>query len=189
MADNRGEDLGNALAPLVEIVFSPLFPVMLITLCGVSFVLSGPLGLPQFVLFFGLAVGAVEYARSHTWAMLALIAFVIAALPLARTGFREHATHTSRVVGHWVAAALFFAATLWLAHAWPYSGSGFQQIVFGLLLFTLWAHVCETALGTVKLILLSRPQPGREVVEAQKAHGDARLAGEAEAVALLNSKK
>jgi hypothetical protein len=31
-------------------------------------------------------------------------------------------------------------------------------------------------------------QPGREVVETQKAHGDARLAGEDEAVALLNSK-
>jgi len=32
-------------------------------------------------------------------------------------------------------------------------------------------------------------QPGREVVETQKAHGDARLAGEAEALSLLNSKK
>jgi hypothetical protein len=32
-------------------------------------------------------------------------------------------------------------------------------------------------------------QPGREVVEEQKAHGDARLAGEAEALSLLNSKK
>lgn len=40
-------------------------------------------------------------------------------------------------------------------------------------------------------VLDARPtaQPGREVVEAQKAHGDARLAGEAEAVRLLNSKK
>ncbi len=34
-----------------------------------------------------------------------------------------------------------------------------------------------------------KPQPGREVVETQKAHGDAQLASEAEAVALLNSKK
>jgi hypothetical protein len=32
-------------------------------------------------------------------------------------------------------------------------------------------------------------QPGREVVETQKAHGDARLAGEAEALSLLNPKK
>ncbi|MBI3677358.1 MAG: hypothetical protein HY243_12165 [Proteobacteria bacterium] len=32
------------------------------------------------------------------------------------------------------------------------------------------------------------PQPGREVVETQKAHGDAQLASEAEALTLLNSK-
>lgn len=34
-----------------------------------------------------------------------------------------------------------------------------------------------------------KSQPGREVVEAQKAHGDAQLASEAEAVALLSSNK
>jgi len=40
-------------------------------------------------------------------------------------------------------------------------------------------------------VLDRRPaaQPGREVVETQKAHGDARLAGEAEALSLLNPKK
>jgi hypothetical protein len=32
-------------------------------------------------------------------------------------------------------------------------------------------------------------QPGRELVETQKAHGDARLAGEAEALSLLRSKR
>lgn len=34
-----------------------------------------------------------------------------------------------------------------------------------------------------------KPPPGREVVETQKAHGDAQLASEAEAVALLTNKK
>ena len=34
-----------------------------------------------------------------------------------------------------------------------------------------------------------KPPPGRDLVETQKAHGDARLAGEHEAHALLNSKK
>jgi hypothetical protein len=33
------------------------------------------------------------------------------------------------------------------------------------------------------------PPPGRELVEQQKAHGDARVAGEAEALSLLRSKK
>jgi len=34
-----------------------------------------------------------------------------------------------------------------------------------------------------------RVQPGREVVETQKAHGDARLASESEALSALNSRK
>lgn len=189
MATSASEDFGAALAGFIQIVFSPLFPVMLITLCGLSWLLALPFHLPQFALFASLSVLAVESARANIWVALGLGVFVIASIPLARVGFREHAAKTSRVVGYWVAAALYGAFLLWLASAWSYSGSGAQQLVFGLLLFCFWAEVCETVLGTVKLISLARPQPGPEVVEAQKAHGHAQLAGEAEAIALLRSKK
>lgn len=189
MATSAGEDFGQALASLIQIVFSPLFPVILITLCAVSYALTFVFHLPQFALFAFFATSAIEYASGHLWAALALAAFVLAAVPLARVGFREAATQTSRVVGNWVVAALFGGGLIWLAQAWPFSGYNFQQLAFALLLFCAWVQVCETVMMTVKLVALSRPQPGREVVESQKAHGDAALAGEAEAVSLLNPKK
>jgi hypothetical protein len=113
---------------------------------------------------------------------------VLAAVPLAWIGFREAETRTSRVIGYWVAAALFAGGLIWLAHAWEFSDGGFQQLLFAFLLFALWAHIWETAMMTAKLFALSRPQPGREVVEQQKAHGAAALANEAEALSLLNPK-
>lgn len=189
MATSASEDFGVALAGLVQIVFSPLFPLMLMTLCALSFVLALPFHLMQFVLFAGLAWAFFNYATQHLWAMLAFGVFVVAAFPLTWIGFREHVTQTSRVIGYWIAAALYGAGMLWLASVWPYSGGVFQQLVFGLLIFCWWAHVCETLMGTFKIIALSRPQPGPEVVQRQKVHGDARLASEAEALSFLNSKK
>lgn len=54
-----------------------------------------------------------------------------------------------------------------------------------LLLFVTWGGLWEAALGTLKIVLANRPQPGREVVETQMAHGHAQVAGEDEAAALL----
>lgn len=173
----------------LQLVFSPIFPVLLITLCGVSFLLTFVFGLPQFGLFASLSVAAFQYSLGHLWAMAALVVFILAAVPLAWVGFKEAETRTSRVIGHWIACAIFAAGTLWLASAWPFSRSGFQQIVFACILFALWGEVCDTIMITVKLIALSRPQPGPEVVEAQKAHGDAAVASEAEALSLLNPEK
>ena len=189
MATSAGEDFGQAFAALIQIIFSPLFPVIAITLCGASYVLTFVFHLPQFALFAFLAKFGIEYAFGHIWAGLALAVFVLAAAPLAWVGFREAETRTSRVIGYWVFSGLFGGGIIWLGHAWPFSGTGFQQIVFALLLFCVWAEVCETMMITVKLVALSRPQPGREVVERQKAHGDAALAGEAEAGSLLNPRK
>jgi hypothetical protein len=189
MANTPGEDFGQALALFIQIVFSPIFPLLAITLCGVSFLLTFVFGLPQFALMASLSIAAFEYCRGHFWAMAALVFFILAALPLAWVGFKEAETRTSRVIGHWVACAIVGGGILWLASAWPFSGSGFQQIVFAILLFAVWTDVCQTAMITAKLVALSRPQPGPEVVEAQKAHGDATVASDAEAVSLLNFKK
>lgn len=189
MSTSAGEDFGTALGQFLQIIFSPIFPLGLITLCGVSFLLSVTFGMPHFALFFLLALGAVEYARGHLWAMLTLIAIVLGALPLAWVAYKEHVTKVSAVIGHWVFGGLWGAGVLWLARVWSFTGSGFQLIIFALLLFTWWMDVCDMLLGTVKLIALARPQPGREVVDAQKAHGDARLAGEDEAISLLNPKR
>jgi len=188
MPNTGSEDLAQAFAMFLKIVFSPIFPLLAITLCGVSFLLTFVFGLPQFALFAGLSIGAFQYSLGHLWAMAALIVFILAALPLAWVGFKEAETRTSRVIGHWVACAIFAGGTLWLASAWRFSGSGFQQIVFACLLFSVWAEICDTIMITLKLVAFWRPQAGPEVVEAQKAHGDASLASETEALSLLNPK-
>jgi hypothetical protein len=190
MASSATEDILNSLFQLIQIVFSPLFPVILLTTCLAAFLLTFVFHLPQFVLFAYLANSAFDYALGHLWALAALAVFVLAALPLALVGFREHAAKTSSVLGGWIVVALMGGGTIWLANEWAFDDqSSLQQFVFAWLLFCACVGFCQTLTGTLKLIALSRPQPGREVVEAQKAHGDARVAGEAEALSLLNSKR
>ncbi len=186
---NQGEALGQTTVALFRIVFSLLFPAVVISLCGVSYLLTYGFNLPQFALWSELAGWAVAYAQTNTWAMLALIAFVVAAVPLARVGFREQAARSSSVIGGWVAAAIFAGGTIWLATVWTGDPTNFEELVFAFLLFAAWGGICEALITTLKLIEQNRPQPGPEVVVEQKAHGDAQLAGEAEAISLLNSKK
>ena len=186
---NQDDGLAQMTAGVVQLVFSLLFPILLVTLCGVSYVLVFGFHLVQFGLWAYLAMQAVAYAKGNTWAALALTVFVIASVPLAKVAFREHATRTSGVIGGWVGAGIFSGGTIWLATAWPAEDSGMQMIVFAFLLLASWGCVCEAIMSSLKLIAQNRPQPGPEIVEAQKAHGDAQLAGEAEALSLLNSKK
>ncbi len=189
MTTSAGEDFGVALAQLIQLVFSLLFPFMVLTACAASAILTFVFHIPQFALWAFLAGAAWSYATTNLWAMLALIAFVVAAFPLAWVAFREHAARASGVIGGWVSVAVFGGGSIWLAFAWPFSGSGWQLIVFAFLLLGTCEVFSQAIIGSLKIAAISRPVPGREVVEAQKAHGDARLAGEAEALSLLNSKK
>ena len=186
---NDSDGFAQATVALFQIVFSLFFPVIVLFTCASSYALTFVLHLPQFGLWAGLTMQALAYAKDNHWAALALIGFGLAALPLARIGFREHAARASNVVGGWVAAAIFTGGTMWMASAWPADYSGMQGVVFAFALFASCSAIFEALLHTLKLIDQNRPQPGPEVVVAQKAHGDAQIAGEAEALSLLNSKK
>src|SRR5208282_5750057 len=96
-----GEELGKAGAALIQIVFSLLFPLIVITLCGVSYLLAVVLGVPQFGLWAHLALLAARCAAVHLWAAVAIVVFVLSALPLAWVAFREHATRASHFLGGW----------------------------------------------------------------------------------------
>jgi hypothetical protein len=186
---NQNDGLALALVSLVRLVFSLLFPLILITLCGVSYLLATRLGLPQFGLWGALALWAMGYAGTHAWAAVGLIALVLLALPLAWVALKEEAARASAVIGAWATAVVFSGFTYWLSTVWPYDGSMVQGSVLAFFLLGSWIAVCEAVLGTLKALVQLRPQPGPEEVIAQKAHGDARVAGEAEALALLNAKK
>jgi hypothetical protein len=182
---NQNDGLATATVSLFQIIFSLFFPLIVIGTCAASYVLTVQLHILQFGLWFGLLLEALAYAKDNHWAAVALIVFGLAALPLARIGFREHAARASHVVGGWVTAAIFSGGSFWMSTAWPFDYSGVQALVFGFALFASCSAIFEALLHTFKLREQNRPQPGPEVVTAQKAHGDARVAGEAEALDLL----
>jgi hypothetical protein len=189
MSDAMSEGFTQAGVNLFRLVFSLMFPIVLVTTCVVAGILAYGFGIPQFALLWVLAGGVIGYAATNLWAGVALAVFVLASVPLAWVAFRELALRISSVLGAWVTAIIFCGFSLWLSTSWAYDSSGWQQLCFAFLLFMGWSAVCEALVGTLKLVFHIRPKPGREIVEKQKAHGHAQLAGEAEAVSLLKKKR
>jgi hypothetical protein len=166
------EGVGEALAALLQIIFSLTFPLMIITLCGASFALMTALHAPEFALWPGLATGAFQYAKDNTWAAIALGLFVLAALPLAWVGFREREIRVSKAILEWVITAIVFAFIFWLRTAWPYSGSGWQMLAYGLLLFVGWNGVVESLLSTLVIVgHVRRNRPRPVAPPRQEPHG------------------
>jgi hypothetical protein len=166
------ESVGEFLAELLKIVFSLTFPLMLITLCGASFVLVRLFDMPELGLWFVLAVSAVECATSNIWAAVALAVLVLAALPLAWVGVREREIRISKAILEWVITALLFAFIFWLRTVWPYSGSGWQLILFAFLLFGTWNGVIEAAMSTLVIVLhVRRNRPRPIAPPRQEPHG------------------
>lgn len=172
------EGVGEALAALLQIIFSLTFPLMLITLCGASFVLMATLHAPELGLWAALAVGAFQYAKDNTWAAIALGLFVLAALPLAWVGFREREIRASKAILEWVITALVFAFILWLRTVWSYNGSGWQMLAYGILLFTGWNGVIESGLSTFVIMAhVRRNRPMPVSPPRQEPHGSRKERG------------
>lgn len=184
-----GNGMEQAVTSVFRVVFSLLFPLALLLSCVAAVILTVA-GYTQFAFLAGLGLWLVEAAKGHqVWAEFVLLGLVFGSLPLARVAYRELAIVPSNAIGSWVAVVLSALFTGWLAKVWPPEQSVFQAIVFAFLLFGIVGTLCEAVIGTLKLLELNRPKRGPEVVEAQKAHGDARLASEDEAVSFLNSKR
>lgn len=189
MATTASEDFTRAGVLLFQVIFSLMFPFLILLTCLASYILTYWCHLPQFA-FWALLFGmAFEYAQGHLWAMLALVVVAIVALPLAWVAMREWPVTLSKLIGGWVVVAGLVAAVVWLDTVWPLNWSVWQAVTYGIALLLTCAGLCDALLSTFKMLSLRQPRRGREVVEAQKAHGDARVASEAEAVALLTSNK
>jgi hypothetical protein len=168
-ANSNGAQFVGAL---FQVVFALTFPLMLITLCGLSFVLAVGFHLPQFGFWGGLASIAIEYARTNTWAGVALGLFALAALPLAWVAFREHEVRASGTIGSWVCAIIVGGITVWLAKLWSYDGTGWQSLFFALFLFSSWASVVEAVLSSAKIIAFHRANRPKPVTPPkQQPHG------------------
>jgi hypothetical protein len=166
------ESFGEALAALLQIIFSLTFPILLITLCGVSFVLTAAFRTPEFGLWAGFAMAAFDYAKANIWAAIALGLFVLAALPLAWVAFREQEARVSPAILAWVITALVVGFTFWLRTVWPYNDSSWQIWAYGILLFTGWSGAVEATLSTLKIVAFYRANRPRPVQPpTQEPHG------------------
>jgi hypothetical protein len=175
-----GGSADNALAEFVgailQLVFHLSFPLIVVTLCGVSFVLAFALHAPEFGLWAGLAMVAIGYAKTNLWVALGIGAFVLISLPLAWVFFREQQIQLSRIILQWVIAALVTGGTFWLRSGWPYENSGWQIIVYGIILFAGWSALIEATLGTLAIVAhvrRNRPRPVKP--PPQQPHGAARV--------------
>lgn len=167
------ESFGEAFAALLQIIFNLTFPLMLITLCGVSFVLTFAFG-AEFALWAFLATVVFDFAEANIWAAIALAAFVLAALPLAWVAFREREVRHSKAILEWVVTAIVLGFTFWLRTVWPYE-SPWQLWVYGILLFAGWNGVIDSTLTTLAIVAFHRAnRPVRVEPPRQEPHGSAR---------------
>ena len=186
---NQTEAVVQTSVAFFRLVFSPLFPFLMISTWATANVLVWVFRQPQFGFWVLLPQLFFKYAEAHLWAMIALVLFCLAALPLAWIALREWRATASGTLGTWAVVAVLVAGLIWLNQAWPANGSVFQALIFGIALLLAVGAVVDALVATLKTALQFRPQPGREVVEAQKAHGDARIAEEDEALFQLRSKR
>lgn len=173
MSSSADEGGAQLLTALFLIVFSLTFPLMFITLCGVSFVLGVAFHAPQFALWAGLASLVFQYATTNFWVAIALGVFMLAALPLAWVAFREQAIQLSGVIGSWVCSIIFGGGTIWLATVWTYNGNKLQGYIFSFLLLMVWLAVFEAVFSTVKLVSLHRANRPLPPPATQQPHGAA----------------
>lgn len=152
MSNDGRREVAEGLGALLQLVFSLTFPLLLITLCGVSFVLAFAFGMPEFSLWAGLAMALFEIAKTNIWVAIGLVVFALAALPLAWVAFREQQLRGSTTILSWVIATMLIGGMFWLRTAWPFEDSGWQIIVYEIILLAAWGTVIEAALGTVGIV-------------------------------------
>ena len=161
-------------------------PFFLITLCGVSYLLSQALHAPEFGLWANLAVMALDYAKTNSWAGIVLGVCVVAAPVLVWVAYREHEVRMSRAIGEWAIAAVLSGVILYLRTNWPdnLSNTEARFWVFNLLLFAAWNRAVAGMLTAYALAGFRRmKRPRRTPPPWQEPHGrDARTSTEPETI-------
>jgi MFS family permease len=144
------------LARLVQLIFSPSFPLVLLSLCGVSYLLAAWLAAPEFGLWALVATRAIRSARYDTWTMIALGILVVAALPLAWAALRHRANRPPRALADWAFAAVAIGCLFSLRVVWPYDDSDRQVFAYSFLLFFGWNALVQAVLSSLALLATRR---------------------------------
>jgi|GraSoiStandDraft_5_1057265.scaffolds.fasta_scaffold95995_2 hypothetical protein len=156
---------GTGLADFLQLLFSPSFPLVLVSLCGVSYLLASWLAAPELGLWALVAMRAIRYALFETWAAIGLGLLVIAALPLAWLAFRQRKARPTKAIGEWAFAAIIVAVLFGLPAVWPYDAGDRQVFAYSFLLFIGWNSVIQALLSTLAVIVRSRAVRGAATTE------------------------
>lgn len=169
-----GEALGEVLVDILKIVFSLIFPFLLITLCGVSFVLVSEFHMPEFGLWAHLAEFVIGRSTSNIWVAVGLGVFCLAALPLAWVAFREQELRGSSTILAYVIAAFVIAFLLWLRTVWPVERP-WELWAYGLIMFAGWQATINALMGTLGIVAhMRRKRPRPIKPPRQEPHGASR---------------
>ncbi len=169
---NSGAGYGEALAALLQFVFSLTFPLIAITLCGISYLLAFVFHMPEFGFWAVLAMQALDYAKTNMWVAAGIGVFALAALPLAWVAFREQEVKASNTILAYVMTGIVIGFTIWLRTAWPLERSGWQVLVYSGLLLLACIMVIESAISTLGIVAhLRRNRPKPVKLPAQEPHG------------------
>ena len=170
--ENKGTPLSEFVGAILELVFHLLFPVNVIAVCGISFLLVNGMQMPEFSFWTNLALLAFAYAASSIWVAAGLAIFVLAALPLAWIAYREQQVVVSRTILQWIITLGVTFGMFWLRTTWPYEDSGWQLFAYGMIMYAACAAALETMLSTLGIVAhvrRSRPAPARP--PRQQPHG------------------
>jgi hypothetical protein len=164
--------LAEFVSAILQLVFHLLFPFIVVSLFGLSYVLVVWFHMPEFGLWFGLGMVAVDYARGNIWVAIGLGLFVLAALPLAWIAYREQQVQVSKTILQWIIAAGVIFGMFWLRTNWPYEKDGWQLFSYGIIMFTGWAAFTEAMLATLSIVAhIRRSRPRKVRPPVQEPHG------------------
>jgi hypothetical protein len=166
LGSKSGRSLWTGLAQFDQTILGLTFPLVLLSLCGVSYLLGRSLPTPEFGLWAWLALRAIHYAETNIAAAIGLGILVLSALPLAWLALRQREARWPKTIGECVVAVIVCGFTLWLRTVWPYDDSDRQIFAYSFLLFMGWSTALEAAFGTAGMVLFGRGRPPH-------AHGDA----------------
>lgn len=162
----------GALGRLARALFSPSFPFVLVTLCGVSFLLGAILPTPEFGYWAFLSIEWWYDAQRNLWLAIALAALAVAALPLMWIAVRQRRSRAPNLRRDWGFAAAVVIATALLRVVWPYHDSDPQILVYSFLLFIGWNAVVDAAIGTLAVVgRPKRPPSAEQAAEPKRARG------------------
>src|SRR5690242_15432888 len=141
--------LVRRVAESLQTLFSSSFPLVLVSLCGVSYLAASALSAPEFGLWGLMAMRAVRYARFETWAAIALGLLVAAALPLVWVALRQREARPAKALGEWAFAVMVCVVVFGLHATWPFDAGNEQIYVYSFLLFVGWNAIVQALLSTI----------------------------------------